>query len=76
MEEERRGGMEHLARRLDDAGLLRPEVTFDEAVEVLWVLCSFESFDLLFTGRGLAPQAAAALLISTAEGALCAEEGA
>ena len=69
-------GMKRLARRLGEEGELRPGVAVEHAEHVLWVLTSFESFDLLFTGRGLAPQAAAALLISTAEGALCAEEGA
>jgi AcrR family transcriptional regulator len=75
-EAERAAGMKRLARRLGEEGELRPGVAVEHAEHVLWVLTSFESFDLLFTGRGLAPQAAAALLISTAEGALCAEEGA
>ena len=75
-EAERAAGMKRLARRLGEEGELRPGVAVEDAEHVLWVLTSFESFDLLLTGRGLAPRAAAALLISTAEGALCAEEGA
>jgi len=37
---------------------------------VLWVLTSFESFDLLYTGRGLALDAIIELLTATAERAL------
>ena len=72
MEEHRRGGMEHLARRLDEAGLLRPDVSFEEAVDVLWVLCSFDSFDLLYTGRGLSVDETVERLAATAERSLCA----
>ena len=71
-EAERAAGMKRLARRLGEEGELRPGVSAEHAGHVLWVLTSFESFDLLFTGRGLAAQAAAELLIATAEGALCA----
>ena len=53
MARERLGGLEHLARRLADAHQLRPGTTVDDAVHVLWVLSSFESFDALATGRGL-----------------------
>ncbi|HEV3365110.1 MAG TPA: helix-turn-helix domain-containing protein [Acidimicrobiia bacterium] len=72
MENERRGGMEHLARRLDEDGLLRPDVTVEDATEVLWILCSFESFDLLHTGRGLPVDRSIELLVTTAERALLA----
>jgi len=74
-EAERGAGMKRLARRLGEEGELQPGVSVEHAGDVLWVLTSFESFDLLFTGRGLAPQAAATLMIATAEGALCAEGG-
>ena len=30
-----------------------PSVTAEEANDVLWVITSFESFDLLYSGRGL-----------------------
>ena len=51
--------------------LLRPGVSVEEAEHILWVLTSFESFDLLHTGRGLLDEAAAAdLLFATAERAL------
>jgi AcrR family transcriptional regulator len=63
----RAGGMEYLARRLGEQDLLRPDVTHDDAVRVLWTLCSFEAFDLLATGRDLTAGAVADLLITTAE---------
>ena len=71
VEMHRRGGMEHLARRLDEAGMLRPDVTVDEAIEVLWVTCSFESFDLLFAGRGLPLDHVIDRLATMAERSLC-----
>jgi AcrR family transcriptional regulator len=73
MEEERRGGMEHLARRLAEDGLLRPGITVADATEVLWILCSFESFDLLSAGRGLPVDRCVEVLVGTAERALLVE---
>ena len=70
MEQERKGGMAHLARRLGAAGLLRPDVTVADAANVLWMLCSFESFDLLHTGRRLSVNATIELLVTIAERAL------
>jgi AcrR family transcriptional regulator len=70
MEQERKGGMAHLARRLGAAGLLRPDVSVADAANVLWMLCSFESFDLLHTGRRLSVNATTDLLVTTAERAL------
>jgi AcrR family transcriptional regulator len=66
-EENRRGGMLHLARRLDEHGLLRDDVTVDEAAHVLWVLTSFDAFDLLYTGRKLSLDEVVALLATSAE---------
>jgi AcrR family transcriptional regulator len=66
-EENRRGGMLHLARRLDEEGLLRDDVTVDEAAHVLWVLASFDAFDLLYTGRKLPLDDVVALLVTSAE---------
>jgi AcrR family transcriptional regulator len=70
-EEERTRGMARLARRLDEQGALRPDVTAAAAADLLWVLTSFESFDLLFTGRGLSIEQAARALSDAAERALC-----
>ena len=70
MERERTGGMAHVARRLDEAGALRDDVTVDQAADILWMLCSFESFDALYTGRGLPRDEAIALIVTTAERSL------
>lgn len=69
-ERNRSGGMKHLAKRLADQGLLRPGLTVAAAADALWVLCSFEAFDLLFTGRKMSLAATNARLISDAEHAL------
>jgi AcrR family transcriptional regulator len=69
-EAERTRGMARLADRLDEQGALRAGVTAAEAADLLWVLTSFDSFDLLFTGRGLSVAAAAELLASAAEQSL------
>ena len=55
LEERRWGGMEYLARRLDEQDLLRPDVTVEEAADVLWVLASFASFDALYTDEACRP---------------------
>ena len=57
-------------RPYKEQDLLRPDVSVTEAGHVLWVLTSFESFDLLYTGRGLSTDAVADLLTATAERAL------
>jgi len=67
MERERTGGMVHLARRFDEAGALQEDVTVDQAADILWMLCSFESFDALYTGRGLPLDEAIGLVTTTAE---------
>ena len=60
-------GMQHLARRLRDAGSLRAGVSVKEAAETLWVLSSFDAFDQLFTGRQLRPPVVARRLLAMAE---------
>jgi AcrR family transcriptional regulator len=70
MNKERSGGMAHLARRLAENGLLRTDVSVDEAANVLWMLFSFESFDLLYTARGLGIDETIHTIITTAERAL------
>ena len=73
MEEERAAGMARLAGRLAEQGVLRDGVSVDDAEQVLWVLTSFESFDSLYTGRGMSTDRAVELLIGTAERALYAK---
>ena len=72
MNKERSGGMAHVARRLSDDGLLRSDVTVDDATNVLWMLCSFESFDSLHTGRGLSVDDTIDTIVTTAERTLLA----
>ena len=72
MDEERASGMSRLAGRLAEQGVLRDGVSPADAERVLWVLTSFESFDLLFTGRRLSTRRATEILIDMAERALYA----
>lgn len=67
LEEGRAAGMVDLASRLHNAGFLRPDVDPEAAVDTLWLLTSFDSFDLLHTGRGLAAAEVARRLIDITE---------
>ena len=69
-EEERAAAMSRIARQLDEQGALLPGVGAEEANDILWVLSSFETFDLLYTGRGLPLDAVVERLTETAERAL------
>ena len=71
MEQRRAGGMAYLARRLADGSVLRDDVTVEQAIDLLWLLCSFETFDALCTDRGMALDEAVRLITWTAEQSLC-----
>jgi AcrR family transcriptional regulator len=71
MNEERRGGMAHLARRLHEDGQLREDVTVEVATDVLWMLCSFEALDLLMSDRGRTVEEAVDVLVTVVERSLC-----
>jgi hypothetical protein len=71
IEENRAGGMAHLAKRLAEQDVLRPDVTTDAAADLLWLLTSFDSFDQLHTGRNLTADEVSHTLITTAERSLC-----
>ena len=71
MEHRRAGGMAYLARRLAEASLLRDDVTIQQATDLLWMLCSFETFDALYTDRGKSLDEAVELIILAAERSLC-----
>lgn len=71
MEEGRAGGMARLAQRLATQDALRPDITADEAAHLLWLLTSFDSFDVLYTGRSLTADAVAGTLLTAAERGLC-----
>jgi AcrR family transcriptional regulator len=69
-EDERAAAMGRIARQLHEQGRLRPEVTVEEANDLLWVITSFESFDLLYSGRGLPLDLVIERLTDAAERAL------
>jgi AcrR family transcriptional regulator len=71
--EERSRGMARLAGRLAEQGVLREGLSVKDAEHVLWMLSSFDSFDALYTGRGLSLKRTTDLLIDTAERVLYAE---
>jgi AcrR family transcriptional regulator len=75
MEQRRAGGMRHLARRLAEDSVLRDDVTIEQAIDLLWVLCSFETFDSLYTDRGKSLDEAVELITWTAERSLCRPAG-
>jgi AcrR family transcriptional regulator len=75
MEADRRAGMQSLAEHLDTDGELGEGITVEEAVDALWVLTSFESLDLLVTGRGLTVDEAIGTLVAMAERAVCRTSG-
>jgi AcrR family transcriptional regulator len=72
LERGRASGMAHLAQRLADQGTLRPDVTVDHATDLLWLLTSFDGFDVLYTGRKLSVDRVGKTLIATAEHSLLA----
>jgi AcrR family transcriptional regulator len=71
MEQGRADGMARLAQRLADQEALRADVTAAQAADLLWLLTSFDGFDLLYTGRKLSVEETATTLITTAERSLC-----
>jgi hypothetical protein len=73
MDEERAGGMSRLAGRLAKQGVLRDDLSIEDAEHVLWVLTSFESFDALCTGRDMSTDRTVELLTDAAERALYAK---
>jgi AcrR family transcriptional regulator len=71
MEERRSAGMAYLARRLAEQDVLRPDLSAADAADMLFVMTSFDAFDLLYTGRGLPVDEVGRLLAATAERAVC-----
>jgi AcrR family transcriptional regulator len=70
-ESARAEGMVRLAERLAEQGILRPGLTVREAADVVWLMASFDAFDLLYTARGLPADEVGRLLGDVAERALC-----
>lgn len=67
LEQGRAIGVASRARRLAEEGTLRPDVTEAQAAHLLWLLTSFDAFDVLYTGQSLPAEQVAATLIATAE---------
>jgi AcrR family transcriptional regulator len=74
-EQRRAKGMMRLARRLARHGLLREGLTAKAAADRLWVLTSFDAFDLLYDGRGLSANEVARVLVDMAERSVLAGFG-
>ena len=71
MEERRSGGMAYLARRLAEQDVLRPGLSEAGAADILFVMTSFDAFDLLYAGRGRPVDEVGALLATMAERTVC-----
>jgi AcrR family transcriptional regulator len=71
IEQTRAEGMAYLAGRLAEQHILRPGVSVGAAAHVIWLLASFDSFDLLYTGRGLPAGEVTRILVDAAERTLC-----
>ncbi|WP_322937513.1 TetR/AcrR family transcriptional regulator [Nocardioides bizhenqiangii] len=71
MEEDRKAGMKKLAEHLADGGVLREDVSKEQAFDALWVLTSFEALDLLVTGRRMSLDRAINTLVNMAERSVC-----
>lgn len=67
----RAGGVDYMARRLAEQGYLRDDVTEADAAHILFVMTSFDTFDQLYTGRGLPVDDVARLVVTMAERAVC-----
>ncbi len=60
-------GMARVGRRLAEQDILRADLSADDAADVLWMLTSFESFDLLYAARQLSLDRTVDLIVATAE---------
>jgi AcrR family transcriptional regulator len=74
MDEARLWGLRSLAGRLGEQGYLRPELSQEEAVDILWALTGWNTFDQLYSGRRLDQPAVADRLVTMARLTLCRPE--
>ena len=61
----RRDGMRKIAERMHAQGVLRDDVTVEEASDILWVVTSFETFAQLYRNRNLTPKQVGDRLMTT-----------
>jgi AcrR family transcriptional regulator len=66
----RREPLVFLVKRLSDADALRTNITQKQAVDTIWLLTSFRSFDQLNSRGGLSIKRATDLLLGLADGVL------
>ena len=71
IERRRAEGMAWGSRRLARQKQLKPGVTARGAAHVLWLVASFDAFDLLYRGRGLSARETSRILADTFEKAVC-----
>jgi AcrR family transcriptional regulator len=71
IEEQRTKGMAWASRRLARQKQLKPDVSASRAAHVLWLVASFEAFDLLYTGRELSARETGRILADSFENAVC-----
>ena len=71
IEERRAEGMAWASRRLARQKQLKPGVSAGRAAHVLWLVASFDAFDMLYTGRGLPARETGRILADTFENAVC-----
>jgi AcrR family transcriptional regulator len=69
-EQRRHESMDWVADRLREEGHLGADITSERAAHVIWLLASFDAYDLLAAGRGLQPEEVAQVLVDAAERAL------
>jgi AcrR family transcriptional regulator len=71
IEARRAEGMAWGSRRLARQKQLKPGVSARQAAHVLWLVASFDAFDLLYTGRGLPARETGRILADTFDSAVC-----
>jgi hypothetical protein len=59
------------SRRLARQKQLKPGISAKRAAHVLWLVASFDAFDLLYAGRGLSARETGRILADTFESAVC-----
>jgi AcrR family transcriptional regulator len=69
--EGRAGGTEYMAKRLAEQGQLRPDVSEQDAANILYLMTAFDTFDQLYTERGLPVDEVSRIMVGTAERAVC-----
>src|SRR5690242_6319290 len=70
LDDERANAMRRIARLMKEQGVLREDLSVSDAEHILWMLSSFESFDELYTNRGLSTSRTIKLLTATVENSL------